>query len=118
MVETVSGRPSPSTSTWATIRQPPTLTHAAGVARVAAAVVVAAPHPRWTERPLALFIPQGEAPSAQELREHLAGHVAKWWIPDDFLAVAELPIGATGKFLKRDIREQHKNHVWSGEAGA
>ena len=85
---------------------------------VAAAVVVAAPHPRWTERPLALFIPQGEAPSAQELREHLAGHVAKWWIPDDFLAVAELPIGATGKFLKRDIREQHKNHVWSGEAGA
>ena len=85
--------------------------------QVAAAVVVAVPHDKWTERPLALFIPQGEAPSAHELREHLTGQVAKWWIPDDFLAVAELPIGATGKFLKRDIREQYKNHVWSEGAG-
>ncbi|WP_291426923.1 long-chain-fatty-acid--CoA ligase [Deinococcus sp.] len=80
---------------------------------VSAAVVVAVPHPKWTERPLALFIPHGDAPSPAELREYLKGHIAKWWIPDDFLAVSELPIGATGKFLKREIREQYKNHVWT-----
>lgn len=81
--------------------------------QVAAAVVVAIAHEKWTERPLALVIPRGEAPSAQQLAAHLRDHVAKWWIPDDFIMVPELPIGSTGKFLKREIRDQYKGHRWS-----
>ena len=82
--------------------------------QVAAAVVVDVPHEKWTERPLALVIPRGEAPTPDALREHLISHVAKWWIPDDFVMVQELPIGATGKYLKREIREQYKGHQWTG----
>ncbi|GAA5513874.1 3-methylmercaptopropionyl-CoA ligase [Deinococcus carri] len=84
---------------------------------VAAAVVVAVPHEKWTERPLALVIPRGEAPKPEDLRAHLQGRVAKWWIPDDFVMVESLPIGATGKFLKREIRDQYRNHAWPA-AGA
>ena len=81
--------------------------------QVLSAVVVAVPHEQWNERPLALVIPRGEAPTPDALREHLLGKVAKWWIPDDFVMVEELTIGSTGKYLKRVIRDQHRDHVWS-----
>ena len=83
---------------------------------VEAAVVVAVPHDKWMERPLALIIPRGDAPSPDELREHLRPRVAKWWIPDDFVVVKDLPIGPTGKFLKREIRQQYQGYTWSGDA--
>lgn len=86
-----------------------------GHPKVHAAVVVAVPHEKWTERPLALIIPRpGETPDPAELREHLGEKVAKWWIPDDFLLVEGLPVGATGKYLKREIRDQYKEHRWTG----
>ena len=85
--------------------------------KVASVVVIAVPHEKWMERPLALVIPKGdEAPTPAELREHLTGKIAKWWIPDDFVMVDSLPIGPTGKYLKREIRDTYKGHVWSNPA--
>ena len=81
-----------------------------GHPKVKEAAVVAIPHPRWQERPLAVVVPRGEKPSEEELREHLlkAGF-AKWQLPDAFVFVEEIPRTSAGKFLKRALREQYKD---------
>ena len=38
--------------------------------------------------------------------EHVAERVAKWWVPDEVRIVLELPIGPTGKVLKRELRDR------------
>jgi fatty-acyl-CoA synthase len=78
---------------------------------VAAAAVIAVPHPRWDERPLACVVlkPGGTA-TAEELREYLAPDFAKWWLPDAIEFVDHIPRTATGKFLKSALRERFKNY--------
>jgi fatty-acyl-CoA synthase len=44
--------------------------------------------------------------SAQELVEHLTGRVAKWWLPDEFAFVSEIPKTSVGKFDKKVLRAQ------------
>ena len=49
------------------------------------AAVIAVPHEKWAERPLAVCVLcEGEECSADELREFLAPQFAKWWLPDGF----------------------------------
>jgi fatty-acyl-CoA synthase len=78
---------------------------------VAEAAVIAVPHPRWDERPLACVVlkPGGTA-TAEELREYLAPDFAKWWLPDAIEFVDHIPRTATGKFLKSALRERFKNY--------
>jgi fatty-acyl-CoA synthase len=33
--------------------------------------------------------------------------VAKWWVPDDIVFVAGLPVGGTGKVQKAELRIQY-----------
>jgi fatty-acyl-CoA synthase len=74
---------------------------------VAEAAVVAARHPKWDERPLLVVVPKaGREVSRDGLLAHLAPQVAKWWLPDDVVVVAEIPHTATGKILKTKLREQ------------
>ena len=54
------------------------------------AAVVGRPDERWGERPAAFVVTDG-AVGADELRAHLVGRVAKWWIPDDFRLAHEHP---------------------------
>ena len=78
---------------------------------VAEAAVIAVPHPKWQERPLLLVVVrEGRDPSRDDILEHLAGHVASWWLPDDVVFVDELPHTATGKVLKKTLREQYRDH--------
>ena len=42
--------------------------------------------------------------SAEELVEHLRGRVAKWWLPDEFAFIAEIPKTSVGKFDKKVLR--------------
>src|SRR5438093_13320364 len=74
---------------------------------VAEAAVIAVPHARWQERPLAvvLFKP-GQTATADELRAFLAPGFAKWWLPDAFEFVTEIPKTAAGKFRKTALRER------------
>ncbi len=85
---------------------------------VAQAAVIAMPDPKWDERPLAVLVlrPGSAAPHHDELTEFLAPRFAKWWLPDAYEVVAVIPIGATGKFLKRELREQFKDRTASGTA--
>jgi fatty-acyl-CoA synthase len=69
------------------------------------AAVIAKPDERWAERPLCcVVLCEDSTVDAQELHEHLRGRVAKWWIPDEFAFVAELPKTSVGKFDKKTLR--------------
>ena len=74
---------------------------------IAEAAVIAIPHEKWDERPLAVCVlREGKTASAEELREFLAPNFAKFWLPDAFEFVDEIPKTAVGKFRKTALREQ------------
>lgn len=68
------------------------------------AMVVSVPHPTWQERPVALLVPREGAIDQGELRSYLADRFAKWWIPDEFICVGELPKTNMGKLDKKNAR--------------
>jgi fatty-acyl-CoA synthase len=79
---------------------------------VAEAAVIAVPDEKWSERPLAVVVlKEGAAATDEELREHLAPHFAKWWLPDRFEFVEEIPKTAVGKFRKTALRERFSTAV-------
>jgi fatty-acyl-CoA synthase len=74
---------------------------------IAEAAVIAIPHEKWDERPLAVCVlREGKTANADELREFLAPNFAKFWLPDAFEFVDEIPKTAVGKFRKTALREQ------------
>lgn len=84
---------------------------ATGHPAVAEAAVIGVAHPKWQERPLLVVVlRKGRSASREDVLDHLAGEVAKWWLPDDVVFVDELPHTATGKVLKRSLREQFRDH--------
>jgi fatty-acyl-CoA synthase len=85
---------------------------AVGCAGVAEAAAIGVRHPKWDERPLLLVVRKaGATVSADDIRAHLAGHVAKWWLPDEILFVDSLPHTATGKLLKTALRDQYRDYA-------
>ena len=74
---------------------------------IAEAAVIAIPHEKWDERPLAVCVLRG-GPEAtpDELRAFLAPSFAKFWLPDAYEFVDEIPKTAVGKFRKTALREQ------------
>ncbi len=79
---------------------------------IAEAAVIAARHRKWDERPLLLVVTrQGETITREAMLAFLEGKVAKWWLPDDVIAVESLPHTATGKISKLTLREQFRDHL-------
>ena len=84
---------------------------AVGAPGVAEAAAVGVPHPKWDERPILLVIRKlGSEVTEAEIIAHLVQHVAKWWLPDEILFVDSLPHTATGKLLKRQLRDEYKSY--------
>ncbi|NTX03400.1 long-chain fatty acid--CoA ligase [Myxococcus sp. CA040A] len=82
------------------------------------AAVFAARHTRWDERPLAaVVLKPGQAATKEELAEHLAKQFAKFWLPDDYLFIAQIPRTSTGKFLKTKLREDYGDHLLKSATG-
>ncbi|MEH7381559.1 long-chain fatty acid--CoA ligase [Bacillus sp. JJ1533] len=78
------------------------------------AAVIAVPHERWQERPVACVVLKDAAKgqiTKEELIEFLKPQFAKWWLPDDIIFMDEIPKTSVGKFLKRALREQLKDHI-------
>jgi fatty-acyl-CoA synthase len=77
------------------------------------AAVIAVPHPKWQERPLALVVPRPNAapPSKESIYDLLSQHFAKWQLPDDIVFVEAIPKTSVGKFDKKVIREQYKDYT-------
>jgi fatty-acyl-CoA synthase len=79
------------------------------------AAVIAVPHPRWIERPLAVVVPRnGQMVTADELLQFIAPRFVRWWLPDAVEFVDHLPHTPTGKFLKRALREQFRAYRFPG----
>jgi fatty-acyl-CoA synthase len=73
---------------------------------VAEAAVIAVPDSKWDERPLGVVVlREGASATGEELREFLAPNFAKWWLPDRFEFVGEIPKTSVGKFRKIELRE-------------
>ncbi|MEI7760493.1 MAG: long-chain fatty acid--CoA ligase [Thermoleophilia bacterium] len=71
------------------------------------AAVIAVPDEKWTERPLAVVVfHEGRSADVEELRAFLAPHFAKWWLPERFEVIDEIPKTAVGKFRKTALRER------------
>ena len=79
--------------------------HIVGVSGVAQACVVAQPHPKWDERPVALVIlDAGAEVSPQVILQHCESAFAKWQLPDEILFVDSIPLTSTGKMDKKVVR--------------
>jgi len=75
-----------------------------GIANCAAIGVA---HPKWDERPVLVAVAAGdERPSLDEIRNTMEPHFAKWQLPDDVIWVEDLPLTATGKVSKLNLRKQ------------
>lgn len=82
---------------------------------VANAAVLAIPHPKWNERPLLVVVKApGAEPSKSEILGYLGTRLAKWQVPDDVAFVEALPMTATGKISKKDLRAQFAGYRLPG----
>ncbi|MGB5325190.1 MAG: long-chain-fatty-acid--CoA ligase [Pseudomonadales bacterium] len=75
---------------------------------VAMAACIGVPHPKWDERPFLIVQPvPGKQPPKAEVFACIAAKCAKWWVPEDMVYEEALPIGPTGKILKRELKEKY-----------
>ena len=73
--------------------------------KISEVAVIAKPDERWQERPLAcVVVEEGEQVSAEELADFLRDRVAKWWIPEEYAFIDEVPKTSVGKFDKKVLR--------------
>ncbi|MEO1135433.1 MAG: long-chain fatty acid--CoA ligase [Pseudomonadota bacterium] len=78
---------------------------------VAQAGVIGVYHPKWQERPLLIVVKkEGEDPAAEDIQNFLKDKLDKIAWPDAVEFVDEIPIGATGKVLKTELRKMFKDY--------
>jgi fatty-acyl-CoA synthase len=74
--------------------------------------VFAAAHDKWGERPVAaVVVKPGQSATKAELASHLEGKFPKWWMPDDYLFLEQIPRTSTGKFKKLELRARFGDHL-------
>jgi fatty-acyl-CoA synthase len=77
------------------------------------AAVVGVPDERWQERPLAaIVVKEGADVTAKELREFLADKVVRWWLPERWTFIGEVPRTSVGKYDKKTIRARHAEDAY------
>ena len=77
---------------------------------VTEAAAIAIPDAKWAERPMLVLVRRsGSDLDADAVRDFLLSRVAKWWLPESYAFVDELPRTATGKISKRILRERFAN---------
>ena len=69
--------------------------------------VIAVPHEKWGQRPLAVVVPKrGDGLNKAELDAFLEQRFARWMLPDEYIFADEIPKTSTGKFSKKTVRER------------
>ncbi len=87
---------------------------AMGHPAVAQAAAIGVPHPKWQERPLLIVVKApGKELSKEELTKFLETRLVKWWMPDAIEFIEALPLGATGKVLKRELRTKFEGYKFA-----
>lgn len=81
--------------------------HIVSLPGITQAAVVAQPHPKWDERPVALVVlVEGSNVTKDLILEHCSKVFAKWQLPDDVIFVKQIPLTSTGKIDKKRIRAE------------
>lgn len=76
-----------------------------GLPAIGLVAVIGRQDAKWGERPLMVIEPrQGQAIDDADLKASLKGRVADWWIPDRIVRVETMPLAATGKINKIQLR--------------
>jgi fatty-acyl-CoA synthase len=87
-----------------------------GHPKVLEAAVIAVPHPKWMERPLACVVPKpGVELEPAEILDYLQPKLAKWALPDEVVLIEAVPKTSVGKFDKKVLRERFKD--WRSREG-
>ena len=87
--------------------------HLMGHPAVSEAAVVAVPDERWQERPLAVVVvSEGAEVCAKELREFLGDKVVRWWLPERWAFIEQVPLTSVGKFDKKTIRARYAENAY------
>jgi 3-(methylthio)propionyl---CoA ligase len=77
---------------------------------VGLAAVIARADAKWGERPVLIVeYRQGQALDGRTLLEYLSGKVAGWWLPDEIVEIDAMPLAATGKIDKNQLRTDYAN---------
>ena len=75
---------------------------------VVEAAVIAVPDERWSERPLvAVVLEEGSDATPDDLLVFLADRVSRWWLPERWSIVDEVPKTSVGKFDKKVLRQRY-----------
>ncbi|MEL7098620.1 MAG: long-chain fatty acid--CoA ligase [Pseudomonadota bacterium] len=74
---------------------------------LAEAAVIGARHEKWDERPVLVAVAaEGQSPTEADVLSIFEDKIAKWQIPDKVVFTDVLPRNATGKVLKRNLRDE------------
>ena len=86
-----------------------------GHPKVLEAAVIAVPHPKWVERPLACVVPRpGVTLDPREILDYLRPRLAKWALPDEIALIEAVPKTSVGKFDKKVLRERFRDWTPKG----
>ena len=86
---------------------------------VAEVAVVGVPDQKWEERPLAcVTVADGTTVTVEELRRFLDDKVAKWWVPERWAFIDQLPKTSVGKLDKRRLRTDYDAEHFNVERAA
>ncbi|MEE9346620.1 MAG: long-chain-fatty-acid--CoA ligase [Robiginitomaculum sp.] len=85
-------------------------------ADVAMAACIGVHHEKWQERPFLIVMPvPGKSPDIDEIKACIEAKCAKWWLPDAVVFQDSLPIGPTGKILKRELKLMYNKYLTTGK---
>ena len=75
------------------------------------AAVIGVPDEKWDERPLAcVVLKEGSVTTIDQLRAFLVERVAKWWVPERWAFIDEVPKTSVGKFDKKVLRVRREHN--------
>lgn len=77
---------------------------------VAEAAVIAMPHVKWDERPMACVVPKAEYKDTlkeEDIVKFLEGKMSKWMLPDKVIFIDTIPKTSVGKFNKKELRQKY-----------
>jgi fatty-acyl-CoA synthase len=81
---------------------------AAGHPDVSLVAVIGIAHPKWEERPLMIVqCAQGRSLTHESMAAWLESRVARWWIPERVELIEQMPLTATGKIRKTELRSRY-----------
>lgn len=81
--------------------------------KVLEAAVIAVPHPKWQERPLACVVAKPDYKDSltkEEILDYLRPRFPSMYLPDDVVFVEAIPKTSVGKFDKKVLRAQYKDN--------